>query len=515
MNYGYPGANSQIENHNVSEESFWPSFTDIMMVIVMVFLLVTVAVILNNWALITKLTTSIEAQEAATLLADDRQEENLNLENKLIQVQQNLLALNNQLTEEKAELAQTQAEFVAAASALTKKEQSLSSIETKLSALNEKYESEQQRLSSTSEQLSASELKLSNTDKELLNIKQQLSNKETIIAALEKKLLDTEQTNADTEKTLEEIKAALVTSEKENATLTEVSKSEIANLNDELEGLKSSSTAELNQLKSAINEQNEKTVTLEKDKESLDLRLAELLKLIEVANASLAKSEETAFNEETKLLQKITIIQKENEIKDQTIEESRASQSELQAQFDDSVTELERLNVIISESEKNVKTIEASVNKSDESLKVFEESLAKAQEELLAKDKIIQELSQAQETGVSQLRSLQGEYDSLDTKYQKLLRPARSSTGKFIASVTYRQVQGKKVIRYKPSPTDSYRTVSESQLESSLTALKEKHKEDLYVKVVIPENSGLSYNEAWKFTINLQRKYDYYYNEEE
>ena len=83
MNYGYPGANSKFENHNVSEESFWPSFTDIMMVIVMVFLLVTVAVILNNWALISKLTTSIEAQEAATNLADNRQEKNINLENKL------------------------------------------------------------------------------------------------------------------------------------------------------------------------------------------------------------------------------------------------------------------------------------------------------------------------------------------------------------------------------------------------------------------------------------------------
>jgi hypothetical protein len=31
------------------------------------------------------------------------------------------------------------------------------------------------------------------------------------------------------------------------------------------------------------------------------------------------------------------------------------------------------------------------------------------------------------------------------------------------------------------------------------------------VKVVIPEESGLSYNEAWKFTFTLLEQYDYYH----
>ncbi len=108
---------------------------------------------------------------------------------------------------------------------------------------------------------------------------------------------------------------------------------------------------------------------------------------------------------------------------------------------------------------------------------------------------------------------MQGEYDSLDNKYQKLLLPARSSKGKFVATVTYKKLGGKKVIRFKPSPKSSYRTVSKAKLAKSLSALKKKHKENLYIKVVIPKNSGLSYNEAWRFTINLQRKYDYYYND--
>jgi len=72
------------QNHaHLVEESFWPSFTDIMMVIVMVFLLVTVSVILNNWTLISDLKKSISAQEVATSLAKSEHQENQNLSTKL------------------------------------------------------------------------------------------------------------------------------------------------------------------------------------------------------------------------------------------------------------------------------------------------------------------------------------------------------------------------------------------------------------------------------------------------
>jgi hypothetical protein len=33
------------------------------------------------------------------------------------------------------------------------------------------------------------------------------------------------------------------------------------------------------------------------------------------------------------------------------------------------------------------------------------------------------------------------------------------------------------------------------------------------VKVIIPGDSGLSYNEAWNFTRDILSKYDYYYQE--
>ena len=42
---------------------------------------------------------------------------------------------------------------------------------------------------------------------------------------------------------------------------------------------------------------------------------------------------------------------------------------------------------------------------------------------------------------------------------------------------------------------------------------KREHGKNLYVKIIIPEDSGLTYNEAWEFMRSLLVKYDYYYQE--
>ena len=52
-----------------------------------------------------------------------------------------------------------------------------------------------------------------------------------------------------------------------------------------------------------------------------------------------------------------------------------------------------------------------------------------------------------------------------------------------------------------------------AEVEIRLTKLKARLGKDLYVKIIIPQNSGLSYNEAWDFMRNLLVKYDYYYQE--
>jgi chromosome segregation ATPase len=113
-----------------------------------------------------------------------------------------------------------------------------------------------------------------------------------------------------------------------------------------------------------------------------------------------------------------------------------------------------------------------------------------------------------------QLVSLQGEFDELRNKYDKLVRPARSAVGKHVVSVRYFREDNKIQIRLRASEGEDYQTVTPDQLNNRLTRLKDEYAGNLYVKVIIPEDSGLSYSEAWNFTYDLLQKYDYYHQDE-
>jgi hypothetical protein len=66
-------------------------------------------------------------------------------------------------------------------------------------------------------------------------------------------------------------------------------------------------------------------------------------------------------------------------------------------------------------------------------------------------------------------------------------------------------------LRIKDTGEEDYRVTSREELNRELAALKEKHSNKLYVKLIIPDDSGLSYNEAWGFTVEMLDKYDYYH----
>jgi chromosome segregation ATPase len=113
-----------------------------------------------------------------------------------------------------------------------------------------------------------------------------------------------------------------------------------------------------------------------------------------------------------------------------------------------------------------------------------------------------------------QLVALQGEYDELRGKYDRLIRPARSAVGKHVVSVRYWKEDEDYQLRMKESEEDDYQTVTVDQLNERLARLKEEYAGNLYVKVIIPDNSGLSYSEAWNFIYDLLKKYDYYHRDE-
>jgi len=101
----------------------------------------------------------------------------------------------------------------------------------------------------------------------------------------------------------------------------------------------------------------------------------------------------------------------------------------------------------------------------------------------------------------------------LEDKYNKLIGPARSPLGKMVAAVQYAKKDGQYRILFKDVGADSFEEIDRPQLNEKLGRLKTQFRDKLYVKVIIPEDSGLSYNEAWNFTRDILSNYDYYYQE--
>ncbi len=128
----------------------------------------------------------------------------------------------------------------------------------------------------------------------------------------------------------------------------------------------------------------------------------------------------------------------------------------------------------------------------------------------------VAELGQLKASNSSQLermKTLEQEYASLETKYQRLIRPARSSLGKVVVLVRYHKVDGRLNIEIKGPADKAYLPVSGAGLHKRLSRMQKKYGKKLYVRIIFPDDSGLSYTEAWNLTESLLRLYDYYYQE--
>ena len=159
-----------------------------------------------------------------------------------------------------------------------------------------------------------------------------------------------------------------------------------------------------------------------------------------------------------------------------------------------------------SERDALLSRLEVQQSEYGNTLKLREQSIAMLQTELNSKNTEIAGLTSKADQSEKQLLSLQGEYTELDQKYQKLLKPARSSKGKQVVEVMY----SKSGYNIRKPGEATLRNIGRAALDAELSALKAQHGTELYVKVVIPDNSGLSYNEAWRFTSEMLAKYDYY-----
>jgi len=123
------------------------------------------------------------------------------------------------------------------------------------------------------------------------------------------------------------------------------------------------------------------------------------------------------------------------------------------------------------------------------------------------------ELRESAEASEHQLALTRDEFSRLKQKYDRLIRPARTTAGKHVVEVRYSKPGKDFQIEIRDTGQASFSKVSRADLESRLSKLKADNPGKLYVRVVFPEDSGLSYNEAWTFTNEILGRYDYYYQE--
>jgi len=123
----------------------------------------------------------------------------------------------------------------------------------------------------------------------------------------------------------------------------------------------------------------------------------------------------------------------------------------------------------------------------------------------------IRTLEQEGQQSAQQLAAMQGDYSTLKVKYDKLVQPARTAIGKYVVKVRILR-QGSEIARFIMSPEQSqFVAVSEDEMYGMLDKLHVAHPNDMYVRVIFPDDNGLSYQEAWTMTEALLKKYDYYY----
>ena len=100
-------------------DSFWPSFTDIMMVVVLIFIMVSLALVVKNWDLVAELRTTMQAEHQAQQSINNATATNDNLSSQLSDAQ-------HQLSESRMQLMRMREQQQAMSLDLKKQKQQLS-----------------------------------------------------------------------------------------------------------------------------------------------------------------------------------------------------------------------------------------------------------------------------------------------------------------------------------------------------------------------------------------------------
>ena len=236
-----------------------------------------------------------------------------------------------------------------------------------------------------------------------------------------------------------------------------------------------------------INLQTEK----EEQKKQLDDKQQQLLKI----NTSL-KNHQSALGKQREINLDLGMKLRDSQNKLRKIE---TKNQELESVYQESKQKQEKLSTQLSGLKDEFTLVQSRDQQKDQDLMRLRQTI----------DAMQIQINDFQERNLKH----QNDYASLKKKYERLLRPARSSKGKKVVEVTYiRQDQTATIKLRKPKSEQSIE-IDKSGLIAYLDRLKTQFPRSIYIKVVFPKGSFISHEEAWRFTSELLSKYDYYYQD--
>ena len=487
------------------EDSVWPSFTDIMTVVVLIFLVALVIILMRNTELVGQLRESVSQTETMTTQRGE--------------MEMRIAALGDEVVRLRSVLAQAEAERSAADETIVLRESEISALLDDVGALQKVREALAAEKAGLTEELAAveDERQQLSTEKaalseELAGVtseREQLSEEKTALLATQQQLEDSLASLEQDRAALQGVKESLQAEVAGLIATRQQLSTEKAALSEELAGVTAQSQNQLEQLAASEGLREQLSLDLTNLNNALSELQSEQSRLILAAEAR-AQDQATVVQARDTLLRDRDALAEQVNALEVTRSALRTEVSALRNEMAGLVRTSVSTELALEESRLEGEELTARLAETALEYKLTKEELAYLRAQYADE---VEAFSKEREllvaTHKAELDILRERHSDLESKYNRLVRPARSTVGRIVIEVRFWK-EGD-VGRYSLRPASGSETsVSESELHQQLTAMKARHGEKLYTKVM-PDDNSLTHGEAWRFTNKILNRYDYYY----
>ena len=539
--------------NQATEDSVWPSFTDIMTVIVMIFLMALVVILIRNVDLVRQLRQTIALEQESAVQSDT--------------LALHIATLGDEIAGLQLRLGETDARRLQAESTAVERQQKISALLGNIVALEkvrERLVRENAGLVSSQDALQGELLSMEEQQKILETLGQELKIEVAVLALqrdtlVEEKIGLTENNTslrqqlehsaverrqlADTVETIgaerEQYRAQSAALGEKNLTLEQqladlvslkaLLEQRIESLGDEkvaLQGERSALTernAGLNrklsaltqfqvQLESQVSNLASAVTKLEEDKarlleENRDTTawLATLLELkqsLESGQATLKTRLTEAETDRTELQASRLALEREVT----TLIEHRLTLEQEKIGLGQQIAILSQEQVVAAEE---MQKLLEELTDSGERYR-----LTKVELEFLRAEHADEALAFKNEREIlkEELKALDILKAKFENDYNRLVRPARNRVGRYVVEIRYWKENGLFHYSLLEREQGNETKMSKSELHERLSKLKAAHPNNLYTHVIFPKGTDISHADAYWFENNISTRYDYYHS---